>query len=321
MVSAEVSSEIGIRELLDAGLHFGHQTKRWNPKMRPYIFDKRNGIHIIDLAQSLAHLKAAQRFVHDLVASGRNILFVGTKKQAQEVVKELAQRTKQFYVTNRWLGGTLTNSPTVRLRVKHMRMLEAMENDGAFESMPKKEVAKMRHELQKLQKNLSGIADMANQPGAVFVVDIMREAIAVKEANRLHIPVIAIVDTNCDPDPIDYPIPGNDDAIRAIKLIANAVGDTVLSAYDEFTRVSAETAQKRAAEQAAAGAKAPGEAQTTRARPGSRKPRSDAGGAGRPRRRTADKGNAEGGEAAPAKAESGKTTGADANASAGEEKK
>jgi small subunit ribosomal protein S2 len=278
--TADVSTDIGIHELLDAGLHFGHQTKRWNPKMRRYIFDKRNGIHIIDLAQSLTLLNAARQFVYDLIVSGRRLLFVGTKKQAQEAIKEVAQQTNQFYVSNRWLGGTLTNSPTLRLRVKRMRELDAMEKDGRMAAMPKQESAKARHELQKLQKNLTGLADMESLPGAVFVVDINREAIAVKEANRLHIPVIAIVDTNCDPEPVDHVIPGNDDAIRAIKLIAVALGATIKKANEEYSRVAVEQAKRRAAEQAApapAGVPAAAPGEPVKIRAAIRRPRPEAG--------------------------------------------
>ncbi len=287
------STEIGVRELLDAGLHFGHQTKRWNPKMQSFIFDKRNGIHIIDLAQSLSQLKMAQKFVYDLIASGYHVLFVGTKKQAQEATKEAAQKTGQYCVTHRWLGGTLTNNPTVRLRIKRMRTLEAMEKDGQFESLPKKEVARLRHELEKLQKNLSGIANMEEMPRALFVIDVNREGIAVKEANRLHIPVIAIVDTNCDPDPIDYPIPGNDDAIRAIRVVLQSLTNTILQAQTEFSKNSVEINQRKAesaAADAAAAAEIAPKKEERRSR-GPRKPRSDGGGTtgARPsRKRTGD---------------------------------
>lgn len=236
---------IGVRDLLEAGLHFGHQTKRWNPKMRRYIFDKRNGIHIIDLAKSLVHLNAALEFLHEVVVSGKSILFVGTKKQAREIVRETAESSGQHFVNTRWLGGTLTNSATIRKRVRRLRELEEMEKENGFAGVPKKEAAVMRHELEKLRRNLAGIARMESLPGAMFVVDITREGIAVKEANRLGIPVVAIVDTNCDPDPIDYPIPGNDDAIRAIKLICGAVQETVKSSNEEYGRVAAEIARKK----------------------------------------------------------------------------
>ena len=271
MESTEVvPSEVGIRDLLDAGLHFGHQTKRWNPKMKPFIFDKRNGIHIIDLTKSLAQLQAARKFIFDLVSGGRSILFVGTKKQAQEVVKGVAQRSGQFYVTSRWLGGTLTNNLTIRRSVKRMRDLEDMEKKGDFEKLPKKEVARLRHELEKLQRNLTGLAGMDKLPGAMFVVDVNREAIAVAEANRLHIPVIAIVDTNCDPDPIDYPIPGNDDAIRAIKVVMDSLTKTVEQAAAEYSRVAAEQNRQRETAgpaQADAGGKAGPEDKRSRGRP------------------------------------------------------
>lgn len=278
--SAEFPSEVTVRDLLDAGLHFGHQTKRWNPKMRPYIFDKRNGIHIIDLNKSLERLHAAQKFAYDLIASGRSILFVGTKKQAQEVIKNVAQRCNQHYVVSRWLGGTLTNNQTIRRSVRRMRELEEMEKRGDFETLPKKEVARLRHELAKLQKNLTGVAQMDGLPGALFIVDVNREAIAVAEANRLHIPVVAIVDTNTDPDPIDYPIPGNDDAIRAIKLVVEAVAQTMEKALAEYSRVAAEMARQKQAQEAeakaAAAAKIEGEEKRLRAARGPRRPRTEA---------------------------------------------
>ena len=245
--SAEESPELGIRDLLNAGLHFGHRTRRWNPKMKRYIFDKRNGIHIIDLAKSLALLNDARKVVYDMVVSGRKILFVGTKKQAQKVVEETAVRTGQHYVVTRWLGGALTNSETIRRSVKRMRYLEKMETDNSYVSMSKKEISRLRNELSKLKRNLSGIADMEDLPSAMFVVDTCREAIAVAEANRLHIPVIAIVDTNSDPDPIDYPIPANDDAIRSIKLIVNALAETITKANSEYSQKAAELAKKHPA--------------------------------------------------------------------------
>ncbi|MCE9612701.1 MAG: 30S ribosomal protein S2 [Lentisphaerae bacterium] len=241
---------LGVKDLLEAGLHFGHQTKRWNPKMKKFIFGKRNGIHIIDLAQSLAHLQDALEFMYEVVISGQKILFVGTKKQAQQIIKDTATQCGQPCVTHRWLGGTLTNSPTIRARVKRMRTTEDMVKKDNLAGIPKKEASAMRHELEKLQRNLGGIADMAALPGAMFVVDINREAIAVKEANRLKIPVIAIVDTNCDPDPIDHPIPGNDDALRAIRLVAEAVAETLQRANAEYSRVAAEQARKREAAEA-----------------------------------------------------------------------
>lgn len=257
MVSIEEKPyrDITVRELLDAGLHFGHQTKRWNPKMKRYIFDKRNGIHIIDLSKSLVMLQKALEFIYEVVASGKSVLFVGTKKQAQEVIKESSIASNQPNVTYRWLGGTLTNITTIRKSVQRMRTLDDMEKNDIFAKMHKKEVSTLKHELEKLRRNLTGIADMARLPGALFVVDINREAIAVAEANRLGIPVIAIVDTNCDPDPIDYPIPGNDDALRAIKLIASLVGETAQKANKEYAKIAAEIAIKKEAEAAARAAR------------------------------------------------------------------
>ena len=248
--------DLTLKHLLDAGLHFGHQTKRWNPKMKRYIFDKRNGIHIIDLTKSLALLKEACNYVYDTVLSGKKVVFVGTKKQAQKVVEDAAKRCGQFYATNRWLGGTLTNIVTLRKSVKRMRELQRMEQDGTMATLSKKEVSRLRAELGKLHSNLSGTADMSNLPGAVIVTDVTREAIAVREAARLSIPVIAIVDTCCDPDPIDYPIPGNDDAIRAIKLVVDALADTIVRADSESARRAAEVARKRAAEEKAAAERA-----------------------------------------------------------------
>lgn len=248
--TSEILPEIGIRDLLEAGVHFGHQTKRWNPKMKRYIFDKRNGIHIVDLAKTLALLNQALQFLYDVVLRGDSVLLVGTKKQAQDVIKQTAADCGQHCVTTRWLGGTLTNTDTIRRSVKRMREIEEMEKQGAFASMHKKEAAKLRHEMNKLRRNLSGIANMASLPGALFVIDINREAIAVAEANRLNIPVVAIVDTNCDPDPIDHPIPGNDDAIRAIRLITNAAADCFRRASAEYARRAAEIARKKEAEKA-----------------------------------------------------------------------
>jgi small subunit ribosomal protein S2 len=274
VVSTEVPSEVGVRALLDAGLHFGHQTKRWNPKMKPYIFDKRNGIHIIDLAKSLVLLREAKTFAEDVVLGGKSILFVGTKKQAQEVIKSVAIRCSQHYVTTRWLGGTLANNPTIRRSVRRMRELQEMEKRGDFQTLPKKEVSRLRRELDKLQTHLTGVAMMDELPGALFVVDVNREAIAVAEANRLHIPVIAIVDTNCDPDPIDYPIPGNDDAIRAVKVVTDALAQSVEKAVAEYARKAAEQARQKEAEAAqakAAGVGAP-EGRKPRER-GGRRPR------------------------------------------------
>jgi len=247
----ETGTAIGVRDLLEAGLHFGHQTKRWNPKMKRYIFDKRNGIHIIDLAKSVVMLQAALEYVHEVVITGRSILFVGTKKQAQKVMTDVATECNQHYVTHRWLGGTLTNRATLRRSIQRMRHIEVIEKSDGFATMHKKEAAAMRRELTKLRRNLLGVANMNELPGVMFVVDINRESIAINEANTLGIPVVAIVDTCCDPDPVDFVIPGNDDAIRAIKLIAGAMGDTIKSAAAEYERVAAEDERKRQAEEKA----------------------------------------------------------------------
>lgn len=256
MTTANVRQDVSIQDLLEAGLHFGHRTKRWNPKMRKFLFGQRNGIYIIDLVQTLDGLQKARQFIYDTVSRGRQILFVGTKKQAQEALKAVAAQHKQPFVVNRWLGGTLTNHETIRKSIARMREIEQMEKDGSINSLPKKEVSKIRHELEKLQYNLSGIADMQGNPGALFVVDINCEAIAVAEANRLNIPVIALVDANVNPDPIDYPVPANDDAIRGIKLITELVGITIQQAQAEYSKVAAEEARKRAAAEAEAAARA-----------------------------------------------------------------
>lgn len=254
--AAPVRTDLNVQDLLDAGLHFGHQTKRWNPKMKRYIFGERNGIYIIDLEKSLELLNKARQFLYETVVRGRKVLFVGTKKQAQDPIKELAERLHQPYVVNRWLGGTLTNLQTIRKSVARKQMLEKMEADGTMNELPKKEVARLRRELEKLQYNLNGVADMEGLPGAIFVIDVMRETIAVAEANRLKIPVIATVDTNCDPDPIDYPIPGNDDAIRAVRLIIDAVASTIQQAQNEYAKAAAEDARRRQAAEAEAAARA-----------------------------------------------------------------
>jgi small subunit ribosomal protein S2 len=247
--NTEVEQEVNIKTLLEAGLHFGHQTKRWNPKMRKYIFDKRSGIHIIDLAKSLNCLNEALNFIYEVVSRGQSVLFVGTKKQAQDAVKEAAERCGQHYVTHRWLGGTLTNNSTIRNSVNRMLELERMERDGELENLSKKEASRLYNELNKLRRNLTGISAMTGLPGVLFVVDIDRESIAVAEANRLNIPVVAMVDTNCDPAPVDYPIPGNDDAIRAIRLISNLVADTVLRASSDYQRIAAEAEMQAMAEE------------------------------------------------------------------------
>jgi small subunit ribosomal protein S2 len=253
LMEMPVSSLTGLtlKDLLDAGLHFGHQTKRWNPKMKRYIFDKRNGIHIIDLTQTVTLIDEAAAFLRDTALSGKKILFVATKKQAQEAVKEAAISCGQFHMTERWLGGTLTNNQTIRKSVKRMRQIEAMgRNNNGVLSIHKKEAASLRRELDKLQKNLGGIADMENKPGAIFIVDICREQNAVKEAARLGIPLVAIVDTNADPDPIEHVIPGNDDAVRGVKMIADAFAKVIKDANDEYSRINSERQRQKDAEQA-----------------------------------------------------------------------
>ncbi len=221
-------SMITMKQLLEAGVHFGHQTRRWNPKMSPYIYMQRNGIYIIDLQQTVKMFDTAYEFVKNTVAEGRGILFVGTKKQAQQTIKDEAERCGMYYVNQRWLGGMLTNYKTIRKRVYRLKELKKMEEKGTFEVLTKKEVAGLLHERERLERFLGGIEDMNKLPGAVYVVDPRKEKIAVAEARKLNIPVIAIVDTNCDPDEIDYVIPGNDDAIRAVKLISSKIADAVL---------------------------------------------------------------------------------------------
>ena len=216
---------ITMRQMLEAGVHFGHQTKRWNPKMKPYIFGARNGIYIIDLQKTVVLARAALRFVSDVTARGGSVLFVGTKKQAQDVVREEASRSAQYHVTNRWLGGTLTNFKTIKQGIDRLKTIETMAEDGTYARLPKKEVAGLERERQKLEKNLGGIKNTSRLPGAVFVIDPKKEALAVHEANRLGIPVIGLVDTNCDPEGIDYVIPGNDDAIRSIKLFTGKIAE------------------------------------------------------------------------------------------------
>jgi len=218
---------VTMKQLLEAGVHFGHQTRRWNPKMRDYIFGERNGIYIIDLQKTLGQVDEAYRFLRDIVSRGEKVLFVGTKKQAQEPIERNAGRTGQPYITYRWLGGMLTNFQTIRKRVERMVELEGQERSGEFELMIKKEALRHRRELEKLQRYLGGIRGMDSLPGAIFVIDTKREEIAVREANKLGIPVVAVVDTNCDPDVIDYVIPGNDDAIRSAALMCRVVADAV----------------------------------------------------------------------------------------------
>ncbi len=223
-------SVISMKQLLEAGVHFGHQTRRWNPKMAEYIFTERNGIYIIDLQKTVKKVEEAYEFVKEIAASGKSILFVGTKKQAQESIENEAVRCDMFYVNQRWLGGMLTNFKTIKKRIERLNNLENMEQDGTFEVLPKKEVTKLRAEKEKLEKNLKGIKAMDELPGAMFIVDPRKERIAIQEAKILGIPVIAIVDTNCDPEEADYPIPGNDDAIRAVKLLTSKIADAVIEA-------------------------------------------------------------------------------------------
>lgn len=242
-------SVISMKQLLEAGVHFGHQTRRWNPKMKEYIFTERNGIYIIDLQKSVKKLEEAYNFVRSLMEDEtKSILFVGTKKQAQESIEQEAVRCNMFYVNNRWLGGTLTNFKTIRQRIGRLNQIDAMEANGEMALLPKKEVLKLNLEREKLVKNLGGIREMKRIPDALFVVDPKKERIAIAEAHTLHIPIIAIIDTNCDPDEIDYPIPGNDDAIRAVKLIAGKVADACIEARqgEQLTDVPAEPAEGEA---------------------------------------------------------------------------
>ena len=223
-------SVISMKQLLEAGVHFGHQTRRWNPKMAQYIFTERNGIYIIDLQKTVKKAEEAYKAMKEVAETGKPILFVGTKKQAQEAIKEEAERCGMFYVNERWLGGMLTNHKTIQTRINKLRDLERMETEGVFDVLPKKEVIKLRAEKEKLEKYLNGMKDMPELPGAMFVVDPRKENIAIQEAHRLGIPVFGIVDTNCDPEELDYAIPGNDDAIRAVKLITGAMANAIIEA-------------------------------------------------------------------------------------------
>ncbi|HEY6002911.1 MAG TPA: 30S ribosomal protein S2 [Anaeromyxobacter sp.] len=231
---------ITMKQLLEAGVHFGHQTKRWNPKMKPYIFGARNGIYIIDLQKTVGLARQALRFVSDAVAKGGTLLFVGTKKQAQDAIREEASRAAMFHVTNRWLGGTLTNFKTVKQGIDRLKAIEKMAADGTYERLPKKEVASLEREREKLEKNLGGIKEMSRLPAAVFVIDTKKEYIAVHEANRLGIPVVAVVDTNCDPEGIDYVIPGNDDAIRSIRLFTSKMAEAAIEGKARYASWVAE---------------------------------------------------------------------------------
>ena len=240
-----------MKQLLEAGVHFGHQTRRWNPKMATYIYTERNGIYIIDLQKTVKKLEEAYSFVRDLAANGQSILFVGTKKQAQDAIKEEAERVGQYYVNARWLGGMLTNFRTMRTRIDRLAQLRKMEEDGTFAMLPKKEVIKHQAEIEKLEKYLGGVKEMKKLPAALFIVDPRKERNAIAEARKLNIPIVAIVDTNCDPDEIDYVIPGNDDAIRAIRLIAAAMANAAIEGR-QGEDVAAEEAAPAAAEEAAA---------------------------------------------------------------------
>lgn len=241
-------SVVSMKQLLEAGVHFGHQTRRWNPKMARFIFTERNGIYIIDLQKTVKKVEEAYNFIREVAANGQNILFVGTKKQAQNAIKDEALRCNMFYVNQRWLGGMLTNFRTIQNRVARLKELEKMFEDGTVEQYPKKEVILMKREMDKLEKNLGGIKDMKKLPGCIVVIDSKKEEIAVKEARKLHIPVIATVDTNCDPDVIDFPIPANDDAIRAVKLLAAKMADAVLEGrqgqQEETEEVSEDVAEE-----------------------------------------------------------------------------
>ena len=226
---------VAMKQLLEAGVHFGHQTRRWDPKMAEYIFQARNGIHIIDLQKTSKKLDEAYSFIKQQAADGKTILFVGTKKQASECVKEAALKCNMYYVDQRWLGGMLTNFGTIRTRIERLKKLEEMQADGTFDVLPKKEVSKLKNEMEKLEKNLGGIKDMETLPGALFIVDPKKERIAILEARKLKIPVVGLIDTNCNPEDLDFPIPGNDDAIRAVKLITDVMANAVIEGREGVT--------------------------------------------------------------------------------------
>lgn len=244
---------VSMKQLLEAGVHFGHQTRRWNPKMARFIFTERNGIYIIDLQKTVKKMDEAYNFVRDLAADGGKVLFVGTKKQAKDSIKAEAERCNQYFINERWLGGMLTNFKTIETRVKRLKALEKQAEDGTFDVLPKKEVTLLKHEMEKLQKYLGGIKDMKKLPDALFIIDPKKEENAVKEARKLNIPIIATVDTNCDPDVIDFPIPANDDAIRAVKLLTGRIADAVLEGnqgqQDEEAATDAPEAEEAAAEE------------------------------------------------------------------------
>ena len=241
-------SVISMKQLLEAGVHFGHQTRRWNPKMAPYIYTERNNIHIIDLQKSVGLVDEAYNAIFDIASQGGTILFVGTKKQAQETVAAEAERCGMYYVNERWLGGMLTNFKTIRSRIERLKKIEKMQEDGTFDVLPKKEVIELKKELEKLQRNLGGIKDMERLPDAIFVVDPKKERICIQEAQSLGLTIIGIADTNCDPDELDYIIPGNDDAIRAVKLIVSKMADAVIEANQGAEALSAEAVESAAAD-------------------------------------------------------------------------
>ena len=241
-------SVVSMKQLLEAGVHFGHQTRRWNPKMARFIFTERNGIYIIDLQKTVKKIEEAYDFVREVAETGKPILFVGTKKQAQDSIKEEAERSGMYFVNERWLGGMLTNHKTIKTRIDRLRKLEKMQEDGTFDVLHKKEVIKLMAEKEKLEKYLGGIKDMPELPGALFVVDPRKERIAIKEAQKLGIPVVGIVDTNCDPDELDFPIPGNDDAIRAVKLIAGAMSQAIIEAKQGAIEVTSSEAAEETVE-------------------------------------------------------------------------
>ncbi|MEW6117147.1 MAG: 30S ribosomal protein S2 [Nitrospirota bacterium] len=245
-------SVVTMKELLEAGVHFGHQVKRWNPKMKKFIFGERNGIHIVDLQKTLKGLVEAYNFIKEVSATGAPVLFVGTKKQAQDAIADEAKRAGAFYVNNRWLGGMLTNFATVKKSIERLKKIEAMKEDGTYDVLKKKEVGMLEKERMNLEKNLSGIKDMPGLPGALFIVDPRKERIAVAEARRLSIPIVAVVDTNCDPDEVDYVIPGNDDAIRAIKLISSKMAEAIIESKNVLAKAQEEAAAKEAMEEKAA---------------------------------------------------------------------
>ncbi len=239
---------VTMKELLEAGVHFGHQVKRWNPKMKKYIFGQRNGIYIIDLQKTVKMFEVAYNFIKDLSARGETILFVGTKKQAQDVIVEESQKSESFYVNQRWLGGMLTNYKTVKQGIDKLKKIEVMKEDGTYELLTKKEVAKHENERTRLEKNLSGVKNMGSLPGAIFIIDPKKEQIAVAEARKLSIPIIALVDTNCNPDEIDYVVPGNDDAIRSIRLLCSKMSEAVIEGKDILNKTAEEAAEKKAIE-------------------------------------------------------------------------